>query len=128
MTTPLPAPYLQRPLELGADVVVHSLTKYMNGHGDVIAGAVVGKADYISQVKLFGIKDMTGSVIGPFESFLILRGMKTLEVRMDRHCDSAKKIVEFLKGHPAVEAINFPGLPEHPATRSLRSRCPAPVP
>ena len=107
-------PYLQRPLELGADVVVHSLTKYMNGHGDVIAGAVVGKADYISQVKLFGIKDMTGSVIGPFESFLILRGMKTLEVRMDRHCDSAKKIVEFLKGHPAVEAINFPGLPEHP--------------
>ncbi len=107
-------PYLQRPLELGADIVVHSVTKYLNGHGDVIAGAIVGKADYIGQVRTFGVKDMTGSVIGPFEAFLILRGLKTLEIRMERHCDSAEKIVEFLKNHPAVEHINYPGLPEHP--------------
>ncbi|MBM6828877.1 methionine gamma-lyase [Anaerotignum lactatifermentans] len=107
-------PYLQRPLELGADVVVHSATKYLNGHGDVIAGVVVGKADYIAEVRLFGIKDMTGSVLGPFESFLILRGLKTMEIRMDRHCESAQKVAEFLKDHPAVESISFPGLPEHP--------------
>ena len=107
-------PYLQRPLELGADVVVHSATKYLNGHGDVIAGVVVGKADYIAEVRLFGIKDMTGSVLGPFESFLILRGLKTMEIRMERHCASAQKVAEFLKDHPAVESISFPGLPEHP--------------
>ena len=107
-------PYLHRPLELGADVVVHSATKYLNGHGDVIAGVVVGKADYIAEVRLFGIKDMTGSVLGPFESFLILRGLKTMEIRMERHCASAQKVAEFLKDHPAVESISFPGLPEHP--------------
>lgn len=106
-------PYLQKPLELGADIVVHSATKYLNGHGDVIAGFVVGKADFITQVKLFGIKDMTGSVLGPQEAFLILRGLKTLEVRMERHCENARKVAEFLDACPKVEKVYFPGLESH---------------
>lgn len=108
------SPYLQRPLELGADVVVHSATKYLNGHGDVIAGFVVGTADFIQEVKMFGIKDMTGAVIGPFESYLILRGLKTLEIRMERHCASAKKIADFLAAHEKVEKVYYPGLADHP--------------
>ncbi len=108
------SPYLQRPLELGADVVVHSATKYLNGHGDVIAGFVIGKADFMQEVRLFGLKDMTGAVLGPFESFLILRGLKTLEIRMQRHCESAKTIAKFLAGHEKVEKVYFPGLENHP--------------
>ncbi|MDR7869545.1 MAG: methionine gamma-lyase [Tissierellaceae bacterium] len=107
-------PYIQRPLELGADVVVHSATKYLNGHGDVIAGFAAGKADFITQVRLFGIKDMTGSVISPFDAFLINRGMKTLNIRMERHCANAQKVAEFLEAHPAVETINYPGLKSFP--------------
>ena len=83
------SPALQNPLALGADVVVHSATKYLNRHGDVIAGFVVGKADFISEVRMFGLKDMTGAVMDPFAAFLILRGLKTLELRMKRHCESA---------------------------------------
>jgi methionine-gamma-lyase len=108
------SPYLQRPLELGADVVVHSATKYLNGHGDVIAGFVVGKADFMQEVRMFGLKDMTGAVIGPFEAFLILRGLKTLEIRMQRHCKNAKAIAEFLAGHEKVEKVYYPGLKSHP--------------
>lgn len=108
------SPYLQRPLELGADVVVHSATKYLNGHGDVIAGFVVGKKDFISEVKLFGIKDMTGCVMGPFEAYLILRGLKTMEIRMQRHCENAKAVAEFLAKHPKVEKVYYPGLADHP--------------
>lgn len=108
------SPYLQRPLELGADVVVHSATKYLNGHGDVIAGFVVGKADFIKEVSMFGIKDMTGAVLGPFEAFLIMRGLKTLEIRMQRHCENAKAVVEFLCGNDKVEKVYFPGLVDHP--------------
>ena len=107
-------PYLQRPLELGLDVVVHSLTKYMNGHGDVIAGAAVGSAEIMKEVRLFGVKDMTGSVLGPQEAFLILRGLKTFEIRMERHCASARKIADFLKKHPKVDRVYYPGLAEHP--------------
>ena len=103
-------PYLQRPLELGANVVVHSATKYLNGHGDVIAGAIVGKADYIAQCRGFGLKDMTGAVMSPFNAFLMARGMKTLDIRMERHCANAKKVVEFLAGHPAVKKVYYPGL------------------
>lgn len=103
-------PYIQRPLELGADVVVHSATKYLNGHGDVIAGFAVGKEEFINQVKLFGIKDMTGSVTGPFESFLIIRGMKTLQLRMEKHCSNAMEVAKFLESHPAVEKVYYPGL------------------
>lgn len=103
-------PYIQRPLELGADVVVHSATKYLNGHGDVVAGFAVGKEEFINQVKLFGIKDMTGSVIGPFEAFLIIRGMKTLQLRMDKHCKNALEVAKFLECHLAVKKIYYPGL------------------
>ncbi|MBR0354402.1 MAG: methionine gamma-lyase [Oscillospiraceae bacterium] len=107
------SPALQNPLALGADVVVHSATKYLNGHGDVVAGFVVGKADFISQVRLFGLKDMTGAVLDPFAAFLLLRGLKTLELRMARHCENAAKIAAFLAAHPAVEKVNYPGLETH---------------
>jgi methionine-gamma-lyase len=107
-------PYIQRPLDLGADVVVHSATKYLNGHGDVIAGFVAGKKEFIDQVRLVGIKDMTGAVLSPFDAFLINRGMKTLEIRMERHCANAQKVAEFLESHPAVEKIMYPGLKSFP--------------
>ncbi|MGG2468258.1 MAG: methionine gamma-lyase [Paraclostridium dentum] len=107
-------PYLQRPLELGADVVVHSATKYLNGHGDVIAGFVVGKKDFITQVRLFGVKDMTGSVLSPFDAYLILRGMKTLQIRMDRHTKNAIEVAKFLESHPNVETVSYPGLESFP--------------
>lgn len=107
-------PYLCRPLEFGADIVVHSATKFLNGHGDVIAGFVCGSQEYIDQVRLLGIKDLTGSVLGPFEAFLINRGIKTLHVRMDRHCENAQKVAEFLEKHPKVESIAYPGLASFP--------------
>ncbi|NLY53956.1 MAG: methionine gamma-lyase, partial [Firmicutes bacterium] len=107
-------PYLQRPCELGADVVVHSATKYLNGHGDVIAGIVAGKKEFIDQVRLFGVKDMTGSVLSPFDAFLICRGLKTLAIRMEKHCANAQRVAEFLEQHPAVEKIYYPGLKSFP--------------
>lgn len=103
-------PYLQRPLELGADAVVHSATKYINGHGDVIAGIVVGSKEYISNVRMFGVKDMTGSVLSPNDAFLMIRGMKTLQIRMDKHCSNAMAVAKFLENHPAVEKVYYPGL------------------
>lgn len=107
-------PYLQRPLDMGADVVIHSATKYLNGHGDVIAGFAVGKQEFINQVRLVGIKDMTGASLSPFDAFLINRGMKTLDLRMERHCSSAQIVAEFLESHPAVESIAYPGLKSFP--------------
>ncbi len=107
-------PVLQRPLELGCDVVVHSATKYLNGHGDVIAGMIAGKADFIGQCRLFGLKDMTGAVIGAFESYLIIRGMKTLPLRVERHSSNALAVAQFLQQHPAVETVYYPGLSSHP--------------
>ena len=107
-------PSLQRPIELGADIVVHSATKYLNGHGDVIAGFVVGEQEFIDQVRFFGVKDITGSVISPFDSFLINRGLKTLPLRMEKHCANAQAVSEFLEQHPAVEQCLFPGLPSFP--------------
>lgn len=107
------SPALQNPLTLGADVVVHSATKYLNGHGDVIAGFVVGSAEFCAQVRMFGLKDMTGAVMDPFAAFLILRGLKTLELRMARHCENGKKIAAFLDAHPAVEKVYYPGLENH---------------
>ena len=107
------SPYLQRPLELGADLVVHSATKYLNGHGDVIAGFVVGNKELITEVKLFGIKDMTGSVLGPTEAHLIIRGLKTFEIRMQRHCENAMKVAEYLNAHPKVSKVYYPGLEDH---------------
>ncbi len=108
------SPYLQRPLELGADVVVHSATKYLNGHGDVIAGFVVGTEAFINEVKMFGLKDMTGATLGPFEAFLIMRGLKTMEIRMERHCANAKKVAEYLVKQEKVERVYYPGLETHP--------------
>lgn len=107
-------PFLQRPLEMGADIVVHSATKYLNGHGDVIAGFVVGRKEYIDQVKYFGIKDMTGASLSPFDAFLIQRGMKTLEIRMIRHCENAMKVADFLENHEMVEKVYYPGLKSFP--------------
>ena len=104
------SPYLQQPLKLGADVVVHSATKYLNGHGDVIAGFVVGKADFINEVRSFGLKDMTGAVLSPFDAFLIARGLKTLDIRMEKHCSNAMKVAQFLHDHPAVDKVYYPGL------------------
>ena len=107
-------PYCQRPIELGADIVVHSATKYLNGHGDVIAGIVISRKDLLDQLRLVGIKDMTGSVLGPMEAYLIIRGMKTLEVRMKKHCENAMKVAEFLAAHNKVAEVYFPGLKSHP--------------
>ena len=107
------SPALQTPLALGADVVVHSATKYLNGHGDVIAGFVVGSAEFCMNVRMFGLKDMTGAVMDPFAAFLILRGLKTLEIRLARHCAKASAMAEFLDKHPAVEKVYDPGLKDH---------------
>lgn len=107
-------PYLQTPLTLGCDVVVHSATKYLNGHGDVIAGFAVGSTELINEIKLFGLKDMTGAVLSPNDAFLINRGLKTLAVRMQRHCENAEKVVAYLAANPKVEKLYYPGLPEHP--------------
>ncbi len=108
-------PFIQRPLELGADVVVHSGTKYLNGHGDVISGMIVGKADFITECTLFGLKDMTGAVISPNDAYLIARGMKTLDIRMRKHSENAMKVATFLESHPAVKSVLYPGLESHPA-------------
>lgn len=106
-------PFCQKPLELGCDIVVHSVTKYLNGHGDVIAGVAVGKKEMMDQVRLVGVKDMTGAVLGPTEAFYIIRGMKTLELRMQKHCENAMKVAEFLEGHEKVAKVYYPGLKSH---------------
>ncbi|MCI8330007.1 MAG: methionine gamma-lyase [Oscillibacter sp.] len=103
-------PYLQRPLELGANAVVHSATKYLNGHGDVIAGVIAGDAEFVGTCRMFGLKDMTGAVLSPFDAFLMARGMKTLDIRMERHCANAMKVAEFFENHPAVAKVYYPGL------------------
>ncbi|HRQ56737.1 MAG TPA: methionine gamma-lyase [Azoarcus taiwanensis] len=107
-------PYLQRPIELGADYVVHSATKYLGGHGDLIAGAIIGPKESLDQVRFYGIKDMTGAVLSSQDAFLILRGLKTLSLRMHRHCENALGIAEFLAGHVKVGLVHFPGLPDFP--------------
>ncbi|MDP2433785.1 MAG: methionine gamma-lyase [Pseudomonadota bacterium] len=117
-------PYLQRPLELGATYVVHSATKYLGGHGDLLAGAVIGPEDDIQRMRFFGVKEMTGAVMSPFDAFLVLRGLKTLALRMDRHCAGAAVLARYLAAHPAVASVSYPGLPEFPqydlARRQMR--------
>jgi len=103
-------PLLQRPLSLGADLVVHSATKYLGGHGDLLAGAAVGSQELIDRMRYFGLKDMTGAVLSPFDAFLVLRGLKTLEVRMERHSKSAARIARQLEAHPSVARVYYPGL------------------
>lgn len=107
-------PYLQKPLDLGADVVVHSATKYLNGHGDVIAGFIVGSKELMDEIRGFGLKDMTGATLSPFDAFLLNRGMKTLPLRMEKHCENGQKVAEFLESHPAVERVYYPGLKSFP--------------
>ena len=106
-------PYLQRPLTLGADIVVHSATKYLGGHSDVVAGLAVVRDAALAE-KIAFIQNSTGGVLPPFDSFLLIRGIKTLGVRMDRHVENARKAAEFLRDHPAVRAVHYPGLPEDP--------------
>jgi len=107
------SPYLQTPLALGADVVLHSTTKYIGGHSDVVGGVLVTSDDELAERVRF-VQNATGSVPGPFDTWLTLRGVKTLAVRMERHCDNAERIVEMLGGHRAVRTVYYPGLPEHP--------------
>jgi cystathionine gamma-synthase len=108
------SPYLQQPLTLGADVVVHSTTKYLGGHSDVVGGAlVVGDDDELAERLAFHQNAM-GAVSGPLADWLVLRGIKTLGVRMDRHQANAAQVAEFLLGHPAVASVRYPGLPDHP--------------
>jgi cystathionine gamma-synthase len=107
------SPYLQQPLELGADVVVHSTTKYMGGHSDVVGGALVVSDEALGEELVFHQNAM-GAVAGPFDSWLVMRGIKTLAVRMDRHNANAARVVELLERHPEVTEIYYPGLPSHP--------------
>ncbi len=117
-------PYLQQPLALGADLVVHSATKYLGGHGDLLAGAVLGRAEMLGRIRFFGLKDMTGAVASPFDAYLILRGLKTLALRMERHCASAATIARLVAAHRAVASVAYPGLPDFPqralATRQMK--------
>jgi cystathionine gamma-synthase len=116
-------PYLQQPLSLGADVVVHSLTKYLGGHSDLIGGFAATNDHTIAERLLFLQKSL-GAVPGPFDCWLVLRGLKTLAVRMRQHCENARAVVEFLTGHPRVEKVLYPGLANHPgheiAARQMR--------
>jgi cystathionine gamma-lyase/methionine-gamma-lyase len=114
-------PYLQRPLTLGADIVVHSATKYLGGHGDLLAGAVVARKEHIDQFRFVGIKEMNGACISALDAYLVLRGMKTLSLRMDRHCENAMKLAHDLEAHPAVDRVYYPGLDSH-SQKALASR------
>jgi methionine-gamma-lyase len=119
-------PYLQKPLAFGADVVLHSATKYFSGHGDVTAGlAVCADAAMAKEIRLYGLKDMTGAVLSPQDAFLILRGLKTLALRMDKHCANALALAQMLSRHAAVKQVFFPGLPSDPfhelARRQMRN-------
>ena len=105
-------PLLQRPLDFGIDLVIHSATKYLNGHGDVIAGIVCGSEEQLHKVKYEILKDI-GAVISPHDAWLILRGLKTLDVRLQRHCDSAQRVAEFLAEHPSITRVYYPGLKSH---------------
>ncbi len=111
-------PLLQQPAQYGADIVIHSATKYLNGHGDVVAGLIVSDAEKIQLIKSTTLKDM-GATISPHDAWLIIRGLKTLSVRMQRHCENGQQVAEFLDAHPAVAAVYYPGLPGHPGYRFI---------
>ena len=116
------SPYLQRPLALGADLVVHSTTKYLGGHSDVVGGAVVGRRELLQPIAFY--QNAAGGVPGPFDAYLTLRGLKTLAVRMRQHCDNARRLAPWLANQPPVERVYYPGLPDHPghelAKRQMR--------
>ncbi len=107
------SPYLQKPLKFGCDIVIHSATKYIGGHGDVIAGIAVGKSDRMNEIRMTTQKDI-GGIISPFDAWLLLRGLKTLPVRLDRHCNNAEKLAVFLKNHDMIDRLYFPGDIDHP--------------
>ena len=107
------SPYLQRPLELGADIVIHSTTKYLNGHSDGVGGAVILNDTALAE-RLKFIQNAAGAILGPFDSWLVLRGVKTLGVRMERHCQNGMAIAQYLAAHPKVKTVHYPGLPSHP--------------
>lgn len=117
-------PYLQRPLELGADLVVHSATKYLSGHGDLTAGLVLGRQALIERIRLQGLKDMTGAVLSAQDAALLMRGLKTLALRMERHCSNALRVAQFLERQAQIEVIRYPGLSSFPqfglAQRQMR--------
>ncbi len=106
-------PYLQRPLDLGADIVMHSATKYLGGHSDVVVGALVVNDDTLAE-KLYFLQNASGGVCGPMDSFLVLRGIKTLHVRMQRHCENCRAIAEYLREHPKIGKVYWPGFKDHP--------------
>jgi len=106
-------PFLQSPLDLGADIVMHSVTKYLGGHSDVVMGALVTSDDAIAQ-EMYRIQNSSGAVTAPMDSFLVLRGIKTLHLRMERHCENGEKIAHFLLAHPKVDKVYWPGFPSHP--------------
>lgn len=107
------SPYLQNPLDLGADIVMHSVTKYLGGHSDVVMGALIMNSDELHE-KLYFILNSCGANPGPMDSFLVMRGIKTLHLRMERHCFNGRIIAEYLKNHPKIEKVYWPGFPEHP--------------
>lgn len=106
-------PYLQKPLDLGADIVMHSATKYLGGHSDVIAGALIVKDEALGE-QLHFQQFATGATLGPMDSFLVLRGIKTLSLRVQRHCENGEKVVDYLSKHPKIKTVYYPGLPSHP--------------
>ncbi|CAI0927272.1 methionine gamma-lyase [Serratia entomophila] len=118
-------PYLQRPLPLGADIVVHSATKYLGGHGDLLAGLAVTTQALAQDIRLVGLKDMNGAVLSAQDAALLLRGLKTLPLRMERHCDNAQRLAEMLARHPAVARVDYPGLetfPQHALAQRQMAR------
>ena len=118
------SPMLTRPISLGADFVLHSATKYLGGHGDLVAGAVCGPAEAIQEIRMVGVKDMTGSVMAPFNAMLVMRGLKTLQLRMARHCESGLKVATWLEAQPGVTAVYYPGLPSHPQHELAKRQMP----
>ena len=114
-------PYLQRPMELGADIVVHSTTKYLGGHSDLVGGAAITKHEETHKQLAF-LQNAVGAVPGPMDCFLVLRGIKTLPVRMDRHADNAAALAEFLSGHPGVDTVYYPSLSSHPQAETARKQ------
>ncbi len=114
-------PYLQQPLDLGADIVMHSATKYLGGHSDVVMGALVVKDQELAD-KLYFIQNASGAICGPQDSFLVLRGIKTLHIRMQRHCENGKAVAEFLAKHPKIENVYWPGFENHPNHKIAKSQ------
>ncbi len=114
------SPAVQRPLEHGAHLVIHALTKYINGHGDLLGGAVLGDFDTVERIRRHGLRYITGATMSPMSAYFVLRGLKTLAIRMDRHAATAQKIAEMLQAHPAVEKICYPYLPTDPGHQAAK--------